>query len=144
MKERDVILTPLPQFDKVIKNRPAFILRELPSFGDFLVCGISTQIHHAVPGFYEIITRSDPDFPASNLLTESVIRLGFLAILLKNKILGIIGKFDSPRHARLLMNLSNLIPVVSTMKLMVKNVAYLKYFHNSPSRLMKQPEAITI
>lgn len=44
MKERDVILAPLPQVDKVIKNRPVLILRELPLFGDFLVCGISTQI----------------------------------------------------------------------------------------------------
>ena len=109
MKERDVILTPLPQVDNVTKTRPALILRELPPFGDFLVCGISTQIHHAVPGFDEIITRSDPDFTASNLLTASVIRLGFLAVLSRKKILGSIGKIDSSRHARLLTNLSNLL-----------------------------------
>ena len=107
MNERDVILTPLPQIDNATKNRPVLILRELPPFGDFLVCGISTQINHAVPGFDEIITHSDPDFPASNLLAESVIRLGFLAVIPWKKILGSIGKIDSSRHARLLTNLSN-------------------------------------
>jgi len=42
VKEADVILTPLPQADGPPKNRPALILRGLPPFGDFLVCGIST------------------------------------------------------------------------------------------------------
>ena len=107
MKERDVILTPLPQVDNITKNRPGLVLRELPPFGDFLVCGISTQIHHAVPGFDEIITRSDPDFTTANLLAESVIRLGFLAVIPRKKILGSIGKIDSARHIRLLENLSN-------------------------------------
>ena len=37
MSEGDVILTPLPQADGQIKNRPAVALRELPPFGDMLV-----------------------------------------------------------------------------------------------------------
>lgn len=44
MKEGHVVLTPLPQADGQIKSRPALLLRQLPPFGDFLVCGISTQI----------------------------------------------------------------------------------------------------
>jgi mRNA interferase MazF len=43
MTEGDVILTPVPQADGQTKNRPAVILREMPPFGDVLVCGISTQ-----------------------------------------------------------------------------------------------------
>ncbi len=35
MTEADIILTPLPQADGVVKNRPALLLRELPPFGDF-------------------------------------------------------------------------------------------------------------
>ena len=36
MTEADIILTPLPQVDGVVKNRPALLLRELPPFGGFL------------------------------------------------------------------------------------------------------------
>lgn len=54
MKEGDVILTPVPQADGVIKNRPAIILRELPPYRDFLACGVSTQLHQKVG----ILTRS--------------------------------------------------------------------------------------
>ncbi len=42
MKEGDVILTPIPQADGVVKNRPAVVLREMPPYKDFLVCGVST------------------------------------------------------------------------------------------------------
>nr|VFK53666.1 MAG: PemK-like, MazF-like toxin of type II toxin-antitoxin system [Candidatus Kentron sp. TUN] len=55
MTEGDIVLTPFPQADGKVKNRPALILREFPPYGDFLVCGISTQIRQAVPGFDDII-----------------------------------------------------------------------------------------
>ena len=42
MKEGDIILTPLMQADGMMKNRPALLLRELPPYGDFLTCGITT------------------------------------------------------------------------------------------------------
>lgn len=49
MKERDVVLTPLPQADGKIKNRPAIFLREMPPFQDILVCSVSTQLHQIAP-----------------------------------------------------------------------------------------------
>lgn len=106
MKVADIILMPMPQADGGVKNRPALLLRELPPFGDFLACGISTQLHQAVPNFDEIIAKSDPDFAASGLVDSSVIRLGFLAILPRQKILGTMGEIAVHRHARLLTNLS--------------------------------------
>lgn len=81
MKEGDVVLTPVPQADGVRKNRPALLLRELPPFGDFLVCGISTGLHLAVPDFDEVLRRSDADFNTARLVTDSVIRLGFLGVV---------------------------------------------------------------
>lgn len=51
MREAEIVLTPLLQADGVRKPRPALLLRELPPFGDFLVCGISTQLTQAVPRF---------------------------------------------------------------------------------------------
>lgn len=105
MTEADIILTPLTQADGVVKNRPALLLRELPPFGDFLVCGVSTQLHQAVPEFDELIVKADPDFPTSGLVAESLIRLGFLAVLPRQRILGSIGRIAAERHARLLRNL---------------------------------------
>ena len=95
-----------PWRDGAVKNRPALLLRELPPFGDFLACGISTRIHHAVPDFDEVISHGDPDFAASGLLGDSVIRLKFLAVLPRQRILGCIGVPGSARHTRLLINLS--------------------------------------
>ena len=62
MNQGDVILTPVPQADGVIKNRPAIFLREMPRYRDALVCGVSTQLQQEVKGFDEIIQWSDPDF----------------------------------------------------------------------------------
>ena len=45
MKEGDVILASVPQADGQIKNRAAVLLREMPGYGDLLVCGISRQVH---------------------------------------------------------------------------------------------------
>ena len=106
MNEGDVILTPLPQADGRIKNRPAVALRELPPYGDMLVCGVSTQVHQLVHGFDVQISRSDADFSASGLLADSVIRLGFLAVLPRQSILGSIGAISPERHRRLLHRLS--------------------------------------
>ena len=106
MNEGDVVLTPLPQADGRVKNRPAVALRELPPYGDLLVCGVSTQVHQLVSGFDELIVRSDADFSTSGLLADSVIRLGFLAVLPRKSILGSIGAISAERHRRLLRRLS--------------------------------------
>lgn len=107
MKEGDVVLTPVPQADGAVKNRPAIVLRELPPYRDLLVCGVSTQVHQYVTGFDEIVLTDDPDFESSGLLQQSLIRLGFLAVLPSNKIIGTIGSISPERHQRLLRTLGN-------------------------------------
>ena len=106
MKEGDVILTPIPQADGNVKNRPAIFLREMPSYGDLLVCGVSTQLHHYVQGLDEIIRPADADFASSGLLAASLIRLSFLAVLPRRNIPGSIGSIAPERHRRLLIALS--------------------------------------
>src|SRR2546428_7550097 len=107
MKVGYVVLTPVPQADGMIKNRPAIILREMPPYKDFLVCGVSTQLHQRVRDFDEIISPADADFPTSGLKSESLIRLGFLAVLPRSRIAGSIGSISSERHKRLLKTLSD-------------------------------------
>lgn len=107
MQEADVILTPIPQADGSIKNRPAVVLRALPPYQDWLVCGISTQLRQEVTGFDELIAPGDKDYPNSGLTAKSLIRLGFLAVLPNNKIIGKIGAISAERHQRLLKNLND-------------------------------------
>ena len=107
MKDGDVVLTPIPQADGMIKNRPAIILREMPPFNDFLVCGVSTQLNKEVKTFDDIISSQDPDFSLSGLKSDSLIRLGFLAVLPRNQIIGSIGSVSSQRHEKLLKTLSD-------------------------------------
>ncbi len=102
----DVILTPIPQADGTVKNRPAVVLRALPPFQDLLICGISTQLRHEAKGFDEIIAVGDNDYVGSGLVSTSLIRLGFLAVLPSSKIVGKIGSISAARHQRLLKNLS--------------------------------------
>jgi len=49
--EGDVIVAQLPQADGGAKSRPVLLLKELPGFGDFLVCGISSQLQQAINGW---------------------------------------------------------------------------------------------
>src|SRR3990170_5114944 len=106
MKEGDINLTPIPQADGMVKNRPAIYLREMPPFRDALVCGVSTQIHQLAPDFDELITSQDNDFSSSGLVSDSLIRLGFLAVVPRRNIIGSIGSISPERHKRLLHRLS--------------------------------------
>jgi len=111
MKEGDVIVVPMPQADGRIKNRPAIVLREMPPFQDVLICGVSTQLRQSAKDFDEVISRSDPDFVSSGLIEESLIRLGFLVVVPRTKIVGSIGSISSERHKRLLRRLGEyLVP----------------------------------
>jgi mRNA interferase MazF len=102
MKEGNVAIAPIPQADGNIKNRPIILLRSIPPYQDWLVCGVSTQLHQLVPGFDEIINTEDIDFVSSGLKTSSLVRLGFLSLLPRRSIIGSIGSISPDRHQRLL------------------------------------------
>lgn len=106
MTEGDIVLTTLPQADGLSKTRPALLLRRMPGFGDWLLCGISTQLHQAVADFDDLILVEHADFLDSGLKAPSVIRLGFLAVLPERSLLGAIGRIGKERHDRLLTRLS--------------------------------------
>lgn len=77
MKEGDIVLTPIPQADGNVKNRPVLIFQEMPSYRDVLVCGVSTQLHYYIQGFDEIIFNIPTKVHEGNFvlrLTEGVTR----------------------------------------------------------------------
>jgi mRNA interferase MazF len=102
MKEGNITLTPIPQANGEIKNRPTLILRKMPKYQDFMICGISTQLKQYIPNFDEIILPNDDDFQSSGLVSQSVIRLSFLAVITSNSIIGSIGTISTERHNKLL------------------------------------------
>ena len=85
------------------KLRPALLLGELPGrHGDVLLCMISSQLHHAVAGFDEVIHDHSDDFSCSGLKSSSVIRLGRLAVASPEILEGSIGWISPGRFSRLI------------------------------------------
>ncbi len=109
MTEGDVALASIPQADGHAKARPVILLRQMPPFGDWLVCGVSTQLHQEVAGFDEIIEPAHPDFRESGLKAASLIRLGFLAVLPADHLLGVLGSISLDRNRRLLQRLGTFL-----------------------------------
>jgi mRNA interferase MazF len=107
--EGDIALASLPQADGLVKPRPVVLLRKMPPFGDWLVCGISTQLRQRVEGLDGLIEPSEPDFAKSGLKAASVIRLGFLTTLPARRFHGVVGSISHERHQRLLRRLCGLL-----------------------------------
>ena len=102
MTEGDIVLAALQQADGTYKKRPVLILRIMPRFNDFLICGISTQLHQFVSEFDEMII---PDL-TNRLQQLSIIRLGFLGVEPQRNIQGKIGNISSDLHTELLNRLA--------------------------------------
>lgn len=106
MSPGDVVIASLPQSNGAEKLRPAILLAYMPPYGDWLVCGVSTQLHHEVEGFDEILSPPSPDFSATGLRQPSLIRLGFVSTLPPDQIGGSLGKIGSARLQSLLVRLA--------------------------------------
>ncbi|HRQ87253.1 MAG TPA: type II toxin-antitoxin system PemK/MazF family toxin [Bacteroidia bacterium] len=81
LSEGEIVLARLPQADGGAKLRPVLLLRKLPGFGDYLVCGVSSQLHQGIPGFDLWLDENSAGYASTGLRTASVIRLGFLAVV---------------------------------------------------------------
>lgn len=103
-----IVLFRFPQSDlEEGKLRPALLLGMLPGeYDDWLICMISSQTRHYVPGFDEIIRESDPDFAESGLKVTSVIRVGRLAVVQGSVLCGAIGQISPERLHRIKVNLA--------------------------------------
>lgn len=106
-----VVLFRFPQTDlEEGKLRPALLLGKLPGeFNDWLICMITSQIRHYIPEFDEIIQEGEPDFVESGLKAPSIIRVGRLAVVNGEILLGSIGEIDIERLRRVKEHLSKWI-----------------------------------
>ena len=98
-----IVLFRFPQTDlEEGKLRPALLLGQLPGeYDDWLICMISSQIRHQVPEFDEVVQESDVDLAESGLKTASVIRIGRLAVVRGEILLGAIGHIGPERLQRI-------------------------------------------
>ncbi len=102
MKEGDIGLAVLPQDDGQVKLRPILLLKKTSSFGDFIVCGISTTIRHQQIGLDEVLVPDEEN----HLKQISLIRLTYLHTISLKYISGTIGKIPKSLHAELLERLA--------------------------------------
>lgn len=80
------------------KLRPALLLAKVPGeYDDWLTCMISSQVRHYVAGFDEIVRESDDDFERSGLKVASVVRVGRLAVISGESLLGAMGQISDDR-----------------------------------------------
>lgn len=107
-KTGQIVLFRFPQTDLVEgKLRPALILGKLPGEYDYwLICIISSQLLHHVPGFDELLKETDSDFDGTGLKLSSVVRVGRLAVVEGEILLGAIGKMSPERLQRIKNRLS--------------------------------------
>ena len=110
MKEAgQVIVFRFPQTDlEEGKLRPALLLGKLPGeYDDWLICMISSQTRQYISGFDEIIQEGDVDFGDSGLKVTSVIRVGRLAVVSGEILIGALGQVSSERLSRVKKHLAD-------------------------------------
>ncbi|MFZ5908647.1 MAG: type II toxin-antitoxin system PemK/MazF family toxin [Chloroflexota bacterium] len=90
------------------KLRPALLLAKLPGeYDDWLTCMISSRTRHYVAGFDEIVQEGEDDFEQSGLKVASIIRIGRLAVMSGEVLLGAMGQVSDERLARVKQHLSD-------------------------------------
>jgi mRNA interferase MazF len=92
-----VVLLRFPYADlREGKLRPALLLCKLPGkYDDWLTCMITSQLWQYTPGFDHMIQEGDPDFEDSGLKMDSVIRVGRLAVVEGDLLLGALGQISA-------------------------------------------------
>ena len=97
ISEGQIALFRFPQADRTEgKLRPALVLRQLPGrHNDWLICMISSNFDQEIPEFDEVITPDDSDFKESGLKVPSLIRIGRIAVVDGDILLGKLGQIDA-------------------------------------------------
>jgi mRNA interferase MazF len=112
-KAGQVVLFRFPQTDlDEGKLRPALLLGKLPGeYDDWLICMISSQTRQYIAEFDEIVQVYDGDFLESGLKFASVIRVGRLAVVSGEILLGAIGQVSTDRLIRIKQRLADWLSV---------------------------------
>jgi mRNA interferase MazF len=102
-------LLKFPEVDLIRgKNRPVLLLAKVPGlYEDWLVCMLSSQLQQGLKDFDEIIQQNDEDFQESGLKVPSVIRIGRLAVVSLDLLIGSLGSISEDRLLRIKKKLAD-------------------------------------
>lgn len=94
-----IALMPFPYTDLTrSKKRPVLLLRRLdPAHDDWLVCMVSSRLHHVQPSLDWVLHPDDDEFVATGLKVASVFRLSRVAVLDGSLLLGLLGVVSETR-----------------------------------------------
>jgi mRNA interferase MazF len=111
VKPGQVILFPFPHTDQSRpKLRPALAIKALPSsYGDWLICMITSQLNHQIPEFDEVIDENDEDIVSTGLKVKSLVRIARLAVVEEQLLVGSIGEVSEERLKRIRKRLADWI-----------------------------------
>ena len=111
ISEGQIILFRFLQTDQTAgKLRPALVLRRLPGqYNDWLICMVSSNLDQKILDFDEIISPDDSDFKESGLKIPSLIRIGRIAVVNGDILLGKLGQVDAQRLSQIKQKLSRWI-----------------------------------
>nr|VFK22504.1 MAG: mRNA interferase MazF [Candidatus Kentron sp. MB]VFK28835.1 MAG: mRNA interferase MazF [Candidatus Kentron sp. MB]VFK74116.1 MAG: mRNA interferase MazF [Candidatus Kentron sp. MB] len=117
IKEGRIVLFPFPQTDRTTgKLRPALVLRRCPGpHDDWLICMISSQLRHEIPGVDTILHPDDADFAQTGLKLPSVIRVTRLAVVASSMLQGAIGSMPNRRLNRIRQSIADWISGVHSL-----------------------------
>jgi mRNA interferase MazF len=101
--EGQTVLFRFPQTDQHEgKLRPALVIRRVPGqYDDWLLCMISSRLDQEISGFDEMVTPGEADFEKSGLKVASLLRIGRLAVVDKDILIGKIREIDTVRLLRI-------------------------------------------
>jgi mRNA interferase MazF len=107
----DVILARFPFTDgRGAKLRPVLVLARVPGpHDDLLVLFISSQVRLAVPGVGVVLASHHPAFARSGLKLPSVLRIGKLATISSDVIVGPLGQLGDPLLSDVVWRLTRLL-----------------------------------
>jgi mRNA interferase MazF len=79
----DIVLFKFPLTNQATgKRRPAVLLKKIPGqTGDWLVCMVSSRLHHEIQGLDLVVRPADASFTMTGLRKESLIRATRLAVV---------------------------------------------------------------
>jgi len=123
IQDGQIVLFAFPHTNQSMgKLRPALILRALPGpQDDWLICMISTQLHHEVPGVDEVIHDTDPDFSQTGLKMTSLVRVLRIAVVSADLLRGAVGNIAEQRLARIRICLAQWISGFASASVGEKN-----------------------
>jgi mRNA interferase MazF len=107
----DVILARFPFTDgRGAKLRPVLVLARVPGpHDDFLVLFISSQVRLAMAGVDVVLDPRHPAFARSGLKLPSVLRIGKLATMSSQSIVGPLGSIGDPLLSDVVWRLTRLL-----------------------------------